>query len=610
MAARRPSPGRNLVIFFLAMAVLYGLTALSQASPDEGETAWKPALGLDLQGGTRITLTTEEAPSSENLEEARRIIDQRVNGSGVAEAAVTTQGGNNIVVEVPGKGTDRDQLEETVKRQAQLRFRLVACSDATPGPCASAGGGLPGELSGLGRAPLDLSAAADEEPTDTASETASDAATDAPATDAPATDVPTDGASVPAEGESGTPTEADPAGNGEKWTVEDDIAWSRQPDQASIAEFAKYACDAQGQLVNAEDGKPAEVEDDPDKSLVACLLPDKDQPTMKFLLSRSVIEGTELDDASAGTPQNGVGWEVGIEMGNDKDRAYPKGSPGASDDFEKVSRAFRGTEEQFAVVLDGVVLTYPRMTAVITDGRSSISGNFTEQSALDLANSLKFGALPIAFDDEQTSVEEIGPSLAGNQLSAGLTALAVGLALVMLYCLLYYRGLGLVVVSSLFVAASITYAMVLLLSETAGFTLTLPGIAGLIIAVGVTADSFIIFFERIRDEMREGKSMRVAVETGWARARVTRVAANTVQLLSAFILYVFATGAVKGFGFALGLTTLIDLAVLFWFTKPMVSWLGHFKFFNSGHRLSGLSKETLGTDAPAPGRSAIAGGNA
>lgn len=593
MAARRPRPGRNLVIFFLGLAILYGLTALSQASPDEGEKAWRPALGLDLQGGTRITLTAKEEPSSENLEEARRIIDQRVNGSGVAEAAVTTQGGRNIVVEVPGKDTNRSELEETVKRQAQLRFRLVACSDARPANCAS-GTGLPDGA--LGRAPLDL-AAAEEEPTDPASDTASP-------TD-PA--VPTDPA-APAEGESPAPTEADPAGNGEdQWTVEDSIAWSRQPDAASVAEFGKYVCDEQGQLINAEDGTPAEVEDDPDKPIVACLLPEEGQ-SLKFLLSRSVIEGTELDDASAGTPQNGVGWEVGIEMGNDKDRARPPGSPGASDDFEKVSREFRGTDEQFAVVLDGQVLTYPVMTAVITDGRSSISGNFTEQSALDLANSLKFGALPIAFNDDQTSVEEIGPSLAGNQLKAGLTAGAIGLALVMLYCLIYYRGLGLVVVSSLFVAAAATYAMVLLLSETAGFTLTLPGIAGLIIAVGVTADSFIIFFERIRDEMREGKSMRVAVETGWARARVTRVAANTVQLLSAFILYVFATGAVKGFGFALGLTTLIDLAVLFWFTKPMVSWLAQFRLFNSGHKLSGLSKETLGMDEPT-GRAAVAGGD-
>jgi preprotein translocase subunit SecD len=162
------------------------------------------------------------------------------------------------------------------------------------------------------------------------------------------------------------------------------------------------------------------------------------------------------------------------------------------------------------------------------------------------------------------------------------------------------------VVSSLLAAAVVTYGLVLLLSQTAGFTLTLPGIAGLIIAVGVTADSFIIFFERIRDEMREGKTMRVAVETGWKRAKVTRLAAQVVSLLSAAVLYIFATGVVKGFGFALGLSTLVDLAILFWFTKPMVSWLARFKFFNSGHRMSGLSKETLGIDGP-PARSTTGG---
>lgn len=596
MASRRPRPGRNLIIFFLALAVLYGLTALSQSGDDPEKTPWKPALGLDLQGGTRITLSAEKDQTKENLDEARRIIDQRVNGSGVAEAAVTTQGNKNIVVEVPGKTKDRGQLEDSVKRQAQLRFRLVACSDGKPAACAQ-GTGLPGSdgaMGGLGRAPLDLSGAVDDDPSTT-----------------PTADPTPSGSATPSGGAtpSGSATPGTEEGAEKKaFTAEDAINWSRQPDQASIAEFAKYTCDAKGQLLNAEDGKPAEVEDDPNKPLVACSQPEKDRPSGKYLLSRSVIEGTELDDASAGTPQNGVGWQVNIEMGNDKKKANPKGSAGAATDFETVSRAFQGTEEQFAIVLDGVVISDPRMTAVITDGRSSITGDFTEQEALDLANSLKFGALPIKFDDKQTSVEEIGPSLAGNQLSAGLTAGAIGLALVMLYCLFYYRGLGLVVVSSLFVAAAITYAMVLLLSETAGFTLTLPGIAGLIIAVGITADSFVIFFERIRDEMREGKSMRVAVETGWARARVTRVAANTVQILSALVLYIFATGAVKGFGFALGLTTLIDLAVLFWFTKPMVSWLAQFHAFNSGHKLSGLSKETLGMDVAKPRTAATGGG--
>lgn len=604
MASSRPRPGRNLIIFFLGLAVIYGLTALSQAGVEEPEQPWRPALGLDLQGGTRITLTTDGSPTRENLEEARRIIDQRVNGSGVAEAAVTTQGGRNIVVEVPGKRRegDRDQLEETVKRQAQLRFRLVACSDFSQGACAAAGGGLPGsELGGLGRPGLDLSA--DTEPTDGATGGATDAATTDPTAD-PTADpsaTPTDGATTGAPSGDGAADEA------EEFTAEDAVAWSRSPDEASIAEFAKYACDEDGLLLNAADGKPAELQDDPDKPLVACSQPEDERPSGKYLLSRSIIEGTELETASAGTPQNGIGWQVNLEMGNDKKKANPKGSTGAADDFETVSRAFQGTDEQFAIVLDGVIISAPVMTAVITDGRSSITGDFTEQQALDLANSLKFGALPIEFDDDQTSVEEIGPSLAGNQLSAGLTAGAIGLALVMLYCLFYYRGLGLVVVASLFVAAAITYAMVLLLSETAGFTLTLPGIAGLIIAVGITADSFVIFFERIRDEMREGKSMRVAVETGWARARVTRVAANTVQILSALVLYIFATGAVKGFGFALGLTTLIDLAVLFWFTKPMVSWLAQFRAFNSGHKLSGLSKETLGMDVATP-RTASTGG--
>jgi preprotein translocase subunit SecD len=372
------------------------------------------------------------------------------------------------------------------------------------------------------------------------------------------------------------------------------MAWAASPDAASIAEFNKYSCTPQGVLVDAT-GKPANLPDDPAKPLVACGNPSSDQP-IKYLLSPSVIEGRELTDAKAGVQQGQVQWEVNITMGNDKSKAFPPGSTGAEDDFATITQKLNGTGKQFAIVLDGQVISAPTMNAYISNGQSSISGNFSEQSAESLATSLKYGALPIAFD--KPTVETIGPSLAGNQLHAGLLAGAIGLALVMLYCLLYYRGLGLVVVASLFVAAAITYAMVLLLAKGAGFTLTLPGIAGLIIAVGITADSFVIFFERIRDEMREGKSMRVAVESGWHRARVTRLAANTVSVLSALVLYIFASGVVKGFGFALGLSTLVDLAVLFWFTKPMVSYLAQFKAFNSGRKWSGLSKETLGMDTP------------
>jgi preprotein translocase subunit SecD len=570
VAARRHRPGRTLIVFFLGVAVMFGLVALAGT--------WKPALGLDLQGGLRITLTATGDPSDENLEEARRIIDQRVNGSGVVEGEVTAQSGQYIVVEIPGSTENRRETEELVRRQAQLRFRLVACVEGAQDPCAT--GSLP-----MGRAPLAL---------------------DGEETDGPSEEPSESDASDPTESES---PGVEPEEDGVR-TAEDEIAWAAAPDQESIALFNELQCNSDGAIVKTNrkgETVPARQVDDPDKPLVACEVGDEGGVT-KYLLSRSVIEGTELADAGAGIPQGEVDWAVTLDIGNDKDKAHPKGSTGGEDDFETISSQLAGTGRQFAIVLDGQVLSAPVMNDPIRDGRSQITGNFDEESATNLANSLKFGALPIAFEKDVTT-EDIGPSLAGDQLSAGLLAGGIGLGLVMLYCLLYYRGLGLVVVGSLFVAASITYGMVLLLSESAGFVLTLPGIAGFIIAVGITADSFVIYFERIRDEMREGKSMRVAVETGWARARVTRFAANTVNLLAALILYLFATGAVKGFGFALGLSTLIDLAVLFWFTKPLVSWLAQFKAFNSGHKLSGLSPETLGIDAPKV-RPATAGGNA
>jgi preprotein translocase subunit SecD len=566
VAARRHRPGRTLIVFFLGVAVMFGLVALAGT--------WKPALGLDLQGGLRITLTATGDPSDENLEEARRIIDQRVNGSGVVEGEVTAQSGQYIVVEIPGSTENRRETEELVRRQAQLRFRLVACVEGAQDPCAT--GSLP-----MGRAPLAL----DGEETDGPNE-------------------------EPSESDTSDPAESESREEDGVRTAEDEIAWAAAPDQESIALFNELQCNSDGAIVKTNrkgETVPARQVDDPDKPLVACEVGDEGG-VIKYLLSRSVIEGTELEDAGAGIPQGEVDWAVTLDIGNDKDKAHPEGSTGGEDDFETISSQLAGTGRQFAIVLDGQVLSAPVMNDPIRDGRSQITGNFSEESATNLANSLKFGALPIAFEKDVTT-EDIGPSLAGDQLSAGLLAGGIGLGLVMLYCLLYYRGLGLVVVGSLFVAASITYGMVLLLSESAGFVLTLPGIAGFIIAVGITADSFVIYFERIRDEMREGKSMRVAVETGWARARVTRFAANTVNLLAALILYLFATGAVKGFGFALGLSTLIDLAVLFWFTKPLVSWLAQFKAFNSGHKMSGLSPETLGLDAPKV-RHATAGGNA
>ncbi|UDY22178.1 protein translocase subunit SecD [Nocardioides sp. Kera G14] len=560
MARKTSKPGRTLTVFFLALAVAYGLVVI-------GNT-WKPELGLDLQGGTRITLIADGNPSTDNLKEARGIIDQRVNGSGVSEAEVTTQGNRFITVEIPGK--NRQDLVDTVKRQAQLRFRLVACDSSTSTTCGTAAASTDttgGITSGTGaqRAPLGFGVkkgakTATATPTPTPSATAS----------APAA---TTTGSPSATASSSAPASKDDA------TFDAAVSFMNTPPDDWATKFTSFTCP----------DTTAEVKDDPTQPLLTC---DPDGQ-VKYLLSPAIIEGTDLTDASFGIPQQQVNYVVTLDF-NGHGRKI----------FADATGTIANTGQQFAIVLDGQVISAPTASSRISSG-AQIEGNFTQAEAQSLSTSLKYGALPIAFKKDVT-VEVVGPTLAGNQLQAGFIAGGIGLLLVALWCLGYYRGLGLVVLSSLVVAAAWTYALVLLLSKTAGFTLTLPGIAGLIIAVGITADSFIIFFERIRDEMRDGKSMRVAVESGWVRARQTRMAANVVQLLSAAVLYIFATGVVKGFGFALGLSTLLDLAVLFWFTKPMVTWLARFKFFNGGGAWSGLSVHALGVDPREARRARVA----
>ena len=575
MARKTARPGRTLVVFFLAMAIAYGLVALAGT--------WKPTLGLDLQGGTSITLRAEGDPGEEALDQARQIIDDRVNGSGVAEAEVTTQGGNEIVVEIPGENARN--LIETVQRTAQLRFRLVACS-TVDGRCATSTG-LPEGIQ------IDPSTTLPQEDGDQGEGNnraalgswarLSDTGSDGGEKDGNGQEQG-QGADEGAQGKGGKQSAYDAciAAAADDKTAAKPLEWIDNPTTACVDAFTEF--EASG---GCQQGASAAMGDDPATPLITC-----DEDGIAYLLSPAMIEGTSLDDAGAAIPQQQVNYVVTLSFDGE-----------GSDVFADISNALVGTEKQFAIVLDGEVLSAPTMNGVIVDGNAQISGDFTETTANSLATSLRYGSLPIAFED-QPLVETIGPSLAGDQLSAGLTAGGIGLAIVMLYCLLYYRGLGTVVIASLFVAAGITYAMVLLLSETANFTLTLPGIAGLIVAVGITADSFIVYFERIRDEMRIGKSMRVAVESGWKRARNTCLAADAVSLLAAVVLYIFAAGVVKGFAFALGLTTIIDLVVFFWFTHPMVSYLAKYRFFNKGHRLSGLSPETLGVSRVATGGNA------
>ena len=526
--ARRnlPKPRRTLLLFLAAIVGMYGLLAvLSATASAKDDSVWKPRLGLDLQGGTRITLqakATSGDVTPEKLRQARSIIDQRVNATGVTEGEVTTQGGNQVIIEIPG--SDESDIVDQVGRTAQLRFRLVWASAQSAEKPAD-----PAEVKKQNEA------IAKVDWTKLSLEQILQAET---------------------EGVESLPKEYIPGLNALNAQAKGFVCAKKNLPKEDRATLPLVTCDT----------KTGEVE----------------------VLSPTVIEGTDVKSASAVVPQGQVSWVVALQL---------KGE--GKETFDTVTDALYQQQQQgndqgsrFAIVLDGEVLSAPTTNGHFTDGSSQISGNFTATSSKALANQLKYGALPLTFELNGSSFE--GPTLAGTQLKAGLFAGAAGLVLVIVYLLLYYRGLGLVAIASLLVATALTYALALLLGRGVGFTLTLPGIAGLIVAIGITADSFIVFFERLRDEVREGKSLRLAVESGWTRARATILAADAVSFMAALILFIFAIGVVRGFAFALGLVTLIDVLVVFGFTKPLVSVLARTKFFGEGHRLSGLDAAHLG----------------
>lgn len=552
-------PGRLLVGLGVVLVLLFGIMALTNT--------WKPKLGLDLRGGTTITLTAKSAtgggpPTADSLREAKNIIEQRVNGAGIGEAEITTSSGNHINVAVPG--VNQESLVRQVGQTALLYFRIVyqtAAGTPIPTPTATPTPTKPTAkpTTTPSKKPPTVkpSGTASPKPNGRAfSSVLGDAAVQADPTPTPTpTTTPTSPPQTP--GQPGLPeSKGDP------------LAW--QPDAASQAAFQSYTCDKDP------------LEDTPKKPLIAC---DREKAN-KFLLGPAIVEGTDLSDAFAGVPQNSFQWQVNLEF---------TGKGG--DKFLKATTAISQRPEGqnlFAIVLDGQVISSPSVKDPIPGGKAEITGTFTEAEARDLSNVLKYGALPLAF--EVSEVNNVSPQLGGDQLRAGILAGLIGLGIVVLFSFAYYRGLGIVVVLSLAVAGALTFALVVLLGKGIGFTLTLAGIAGLIVAIGITADSFIVFFERLRDEVRDGRSLRSSVETGWQRARHTIIAADSVTLLASVVLFVLAVGGVKGFAFALGLTTLIDLVVVFLFTKPLVSVLARTNFFGHGHKLSGLDPESLGVE--------------
>lgn len=349
-----------------------------------------------------------------------------------------------------------------------------------------------------------------------------------------------------------------------------------------MKKFEALTCtDTEERTAAAEGTKPSEP-------IVACGQNSQGQ-WEKYILGPSAVAGTEIDDATAAIDQQGAqGWLVNMEFTD-------KGKKQFADVTTDIS-AKPSPQNQFAIVLDGDVVSAPYVREPLTGGTAQISGSFTQESAQDLANMLSYGALPLSFVEE--SVTSVTAALGGEQLEAGLIAGGIGLILVIVYLVVYYRGLSLIAIISLLMSAALTYTIMVLLGPAIGFALNLPAVCGAIVAIGITADSFIVFFERVRDEIREGRSLQPAVARGWPRARRTILVSDFVSFLSAAVLFVVTVGKVQGFAFTLGLTTLLDVVVVFFFTKPLLTILARKKFFASGHPWSGLDPKRLGVKPP------------
>jgi preprotein translocase subunit SecD len=537
----------------IIVVMILAIVGADLASPGKWSSNFRVHLGLDLTSGTTVALQAVKpgggTPTSAEMQQAIQIMNNRVNGAGFTEAQVEQQGSDVITVSVPGQSAQT--VVSQVSRTAELQFRQVllvapnappATPSATPSPSASASPSSSGAAS----------------PSPSASGAASPSARATPS---------------PAPGSATS-------------------AWQQAQGDASLvsapvkAQFNKLNCADKNWQQTA--GYTKGQYTNPHIQIVSC-----DSAHNKFVLDKSYVAGNMIASASATPQTNSSAWQVNLNFKSNGAKAFG--------DLTTTMYGKYGTSnsplDDLAVVLDGTVVSFPAINqGPITGGQAQITGNFNQQTATTLANQLSYGALPLSF--QQQSVQSVSPELGRDQLAAGLIAGALGLILVMVYLLIYYRGLAIVAAGSLVIAALLAFLSVILLGKYQGFALSLAGIAGLIVAIGITADSFVVFFERLRDEVREGRSLRAAVERGWGRARRTILVSDTVSFLAAALLYYFAIGSVRGFAFTLGLTTIIDVLVVFTFTKPVMTLLARTKFFGQGHPLSGLDPRRLGARAP------------
>ncbi|MFF2410883.1 protein translocase subunit SecD [Streptomyces sp. NPDC058092] len=550
-------PGRSLALILIAMVALTGGMFLADQPT--------PRLGIDLAGGTSITLEAKSEPGQEsainktNMDTAVQIMERRVNGLGVSEAEVQTQGDRNIIVNIP-KGTNSAQAREQVGTTAKLYFRpvlTVAQGTPTPTPSASSSG----------------------KPSPSASPSAS-ASDKEKASATPSASASTQGRAV-TDGLKADVTPSPKASGSAATTPEPSASAPSAAEEAAAAKLQKQfaALDCSSKASRAEAARGAK----PTDTVVAC----SSEGDAKYVLGPAEVSGTEVDNAKAGFDQQRGMWVVNMEF-------TKKGSKEFQTITKKLS-ALQSPQNQFAISLDGEVVSAPQVNTTLS-GSAEISGSFTQQSADDLANVLSYGALPLSFKEQ--SVTTVTAALGGEQLQAGLIAGAIGLALVVIYLVAYYRGLALIALLSLLASGILTYTLMSLLGPAIGFALNLPAVCGAIVAIGITADSFIVYFERIRDEIRDGRTLRPAVQRAWPRARRTILVSDFVSFLAAAVLFVVTVGKVQGFAFTLGLTTLLDVVVVFLFTKPVMTLMARTKFFSSGHPWSGLDPKRLGAKPP------------
>jgi preprotein translocase subunit SecD len=626
-------PGRQLAVLGLVFVVLYLLVFFGAGATGSFANRLHPKLGLDLIGGTQATyqasLINGQAPSQTSMEEARKIIESRVNALGVSEAEVVIEGNRNIVVSLAGE--EEDQLKN-VGQAAQMRFRLVlkatgdnavtAANPPTASPSAAPSGSVAPSTSPSGsKAPSATGSVAPStaassggqgggEPDPSASASAPAAATPTPTPSASASAAPVSTDVAAARAAIAKKVGAAAWAAASKLTDPPDLS----TDPTAGVPYAKFLT-LTGDEVNALTPemqynvptiscdqlakRPNGAIDAAGQKVVAC------ESGAKMYLDVAKVVGTDIKTASPQLDSQQGQWVVSLNFTSDGQgkwtaltrEAYTPAT-GATCLAANSVIGGDGSHCSVAVVLDKTVISAPEIQGVLS-GDSQITGQFNAGSAKELADQIKYGALPVTFN--AASTQTVSATLGLAQLKAGLLAAAIGMLLVAIYAFFYYRLLGTVIFLSLILSGLLTFGALIFLGRTTGFTLTLSGIAGFIVSLGVAADSFVIYFERLKDEIHEGRSARSAVPRAWARARRTIISANTITIMAAVVLYIVSIGAVKGFAFAMGLSTILDLVVVFLFRHPIMTLFANTKAFMSP-RVSGLGRAMRRTGSEEPAK--------